>query len=373
VSAAGPAGKQPDFNSLGFVGLAALGLAVASLFSRRFAPILFGSIVWLFSLWMVRGGELLFALLRKVLPYFSTFHAPEGYFLLCFAVATLAAFGLTEVSRRIRARGSSKKPVAAIVVALTIIEASLLLDFTGVIRLRDLSENLQKGHFVDYLLVVILLVATSAVFWVGPLLRKTGRDWSLTSFWPALGGLLVVTVALKLVAFIWITNPMQPARLEWLYPETPLVAKLKTLQKERRILPLRQHLPSNLWTPPVLFSTVPAVFGLRSGSGYESLLPSYVANLWRTVENAGAPKDDVLTMGYRFNLNHDQVPIKLLERLSVGLFVTAPGVRPLDPAGRNLVQDGTLRLVYQGRDGWIFEDARALPRAFMAPREVTVC
>src|SRR6185369_16410619 len=86
-----------------FAGLTALTLAVAALFFRRSVPVLFGSIVGLFSLWMVRGVDPLFVVLRKFLPYFNTFHAPEGYFLFCFAVATLAAFGLSAVSERQRA------------------------------------------------------------------------------------------------------------------------------------------------------------------------------------------------------------------------------------------------------------------------------
>lgn len=371
-SAAGPAGKPPDFQSLGFVGLAALSLAAVAPFLKRSPPILFGCIVGLFSLWMVRGVEPLVVLLRRLLPYFGTFHAPEGYFLFCFAVATLAAFGLSEVSKRKQAGRAPVKLYATIGVTLLVIEASIFLDFTGVIRLRQVFHALQEGFYVDYLLVLIFLVAPPIVRWIRRVLRETDRDWKLKNSWPTLGALLVVAVALKLVAFIWLTNPSQPASREWLYPETPLVTTLQALQKDRRILPLRYHLPSDAWTPPMLFSTVPAVFGLRSGSGYESLMPSYIANLWRTVENGGVPKDDALAMGYRFNLSHDRVPINLLEKLSVGLLATPPNVQPIDTSGRNLVLDGTLRLVYRGTDGWIYEDARALPRTFIVPRAVTV-
>ena len=371
-SAAGPAGRPPDFQSLGFAGLTALTLAVAAPFFRRSAPVLFGSIVGLFSLWIVRGVDPLFVLLRKFLPFFNTFHAPEGYFLFCFAVATLAAFGLSAVSNRQRAARAPLRLYATIGIMLLLSEALLFLDFIGVIRLKEVLYGLQEGFYLDYLLVLIFILSPLTARWVRRVIREKNLDWNLKSFWPALGGLLVVMVALKLVAFIWLTNPMQPERREWLYPETPLVTALKVLQKDRRILPLRKHLPSEAWSPPVLFSTVPAVFGLRSGSGYESLLPNYTASLWRTVENGGVPRNDVLAVGYRFNLNHDRVPIKLLEKVSVGLLVTPPNTEPLDTAGNNLARDGTLTLVYGGTDGWIYEDARAVPRAFIVPRAVIV-
>jgi hypothetical protein len=63
----------------------------------------------------------------------------------------------------------------------------------------------------------------------------------------------------------------------------------------------------------------------------------------------------------------------LLEKLSVGLLVTPPRVEPLDAqSGRNLVADGALRLIYRGADGWIYEDPKALKRAFIVPQVTQV-
>jgi hypothetical protein len=55
----------------------------------------------------------------------------------------------------------------------------------------------------------------------------------------------------------------------------------------------------------------------------------------------------------------------LLEKTSVRLLATPPGVRPMDVSGRDPILEGRLRPVYQGGDGWIYEDVRALPRAFV--------
>lgn len=185
-------------------------------------------------------------------------------------------------------------------------------------------------------------------------------------------GLLAIGLeAFQLIAFAWTINPAQPVRPEWLFPETPLVKRLKEIQGEFHLLPVYLRLESGAWTPPVFAGKVAAIFGLRSSSGYESLLPQPTANLWRTVEQGGTPDDMTLSV-YRPYFFHDRLALSLLEKTSVGWLVAPPGVRPRDSAGGDPVADGALELFYRGPDGWIYRVTRALPRAFLVPHTVHV-
>ena len=186
----------------------------------------------------------------------------------------------------------------------------------------------------------------------------------------ALASPLIGAQVLQLILFAWIINPSQPVRPEWLFPETPLIANLKSLQGQFHILPVQLRDPAGKWTPPVLAGKVAADFELRSGSGYESLLPLSTANLWRSVEQGGVVGKDI-PPAYRPYFYYDQLPLSLLEKLSIGFIVTPPDTLPRSTDGSDLVADGSLQLVYQGADGWIYKVTHALPRATLVP-QVTV-
>jgi hypothetical protein len=181
--------------------------------------------------------------------------------------------------------------------------------------------------------------------------------------------LLIALEAFQMVLFTSMVNPSHPNKYEWLFPKTPLINALKSHQGEYHILPINLHLPSGEWRPPVMIGKVAADFGLRSGSGYESLLPIQTAILWRTVENKGKFSREI-TPAYRPEFNHDRLPITLLEKLSVGLLATPPNVEPRDVNGKNPVASGALRLIYDGSDGRVYNVTRALPRAFLVPQVV---
>ena len=197
---------------------------------------------------------------------------------------------------------------------------------------------------------------------------SSGRRWLLakgigTSWAAAAACILVVGQAAQLTLFGWNINPQHPADPAWLMPSTPLIEALQASIGDGRMLPVRRHLPG-VWTPPVLNGKAPAAFGLRSGSGYESVIPRRTATLWATIEQGEVPRR-LPTAAYRTDFLHDRLPFALLEKTSVRLLATPPGVRPVDVSGRDPILEGRLRPVYQGGDGWIYEDVRALPRAFV--------
>lgn len=296
LSSVAPDRTGPDWPSLAFVGTPALILVFAG-FLRRSGPVIFAAIMGLGSLAIILGLRPLFFLLRLVFPYFGALRPVDAYYVLCFAVAVLAAFGLSEISRR----------------------------------------------------------------FAGPGVRK-----------PLLLGLVCPLIAiecLQLILFAWITNPTHPVKPEWLFPETPMITTLKAVQGEFHVLPVSYRDPSGGWTPAVLSGMVAVNFDLRSSSGYASLLPQWTAILWRTVEKGGVVSDD-LPLSYRPYFYHDRLPIHLLENLSVGFLATAPDAEPSDVDGSKPIADGSLQLVYQGRDGRIYKLKNALPRAFLVPSVV---
>lgn len=295
-SLSGPAGKPPDFAGLAFIGIPALILSPLGLL-RRSIPVFFAAILCVISVAYASGFAPVVIILRSI-PYFGAIHLYSGLYPFGFAIAMLAAFGVTEVSKRL------------------------------------------------------------------------GKSRTISNFAFGLGGALVAVEAWQLIVFSWTINPVQPKKPEWLFPETPVIRSLRDLQGEYRMLPITYNLPTGAWTPPVFAGKVSSIFNLRSGSGYESLLPVPTVGLWSTVEKGGQfllkPP-----LAYRPFFKHDNLPIDLFEKLSVGLLVTPPGTTPRDDSGRDLVTDGTLQLVYQGPDGWIYKDARAVPRAFLVPRVLT--
>jgi hypothetical protein len=287
----------PDFVSFGFIGIPALIFVPAGLL-RRSAPVLFASVVGLVSLAMVMGSRPFYVLLRLVLPFFAAMRPHDAFYLFCFALAVLAAFGVSEFWRC----------------------------FTSELR-----------------------------------------EPVLISF-----GLLLIAVQCgQLIMFAWIINPQQPERAEWLFPVTPMVSKLESVQGDYHFLPVSYRDPDAKWTPPMFAGKSNVGFALRSASGYESLLPLSTAMVWRTVEQGGVIARDI-PPAYRPYFYHDKLPLGLLEKLSVGFIVTPPNTVPSDVKGSDLVADGSVQLVYQGPDGWIYRVPRALPRAFVVPTILTV-
>jgi hypothetical protein len=118
-----------------------------------------------------------------------------------------------------------------------------------------------------------------------------------------------------------------------------------------------------------LSGKIAACFDLRSGSGYESLLPLPTAAFWRTVEQGGRLASDI-PPAFKPDLYNDRVPISLLRKASVGLLATPPGVRLIDMDGADASTNGAVQIVYQRDDGWIYRVNDALPRAFIVPAVV---
>jgi len=133
-SAGGLANKPADFASFAFVGTPALIFVLAG-FLRRSAPAFFASATGLISVGIVLGFRPLVRLLRLVLPQFSAMHLHQvGFFLFCFAVAALAAFGITEVGKYFRGSDSQRLSLLKIALPLIVVEALQLILFSWIIN-----------------------------------------------------------------------------------------------------------------------------------------------------------------------------------------------------------------------------------------------
>jgi len=210
-------------------------------------------------------------------------------------------------------------------------------------------------------------MAVFAAFGLTDAIRFISRFGRLHRLAILAASVLVLVEAAQLISFAQAITPVQPEKQEWLFPETRLIRTLKDLQGSYRVLPVYYRNPSGLWWPPVFAGKVSANFEIRSGAGYESLLPLPTAALWRTVEKAGVLARDI-PPAYRPYFYHDLLPIDLMEKISVGFLIAPPNVTPADASGSEPLSAGTLQLVYQAEDGWIYKLPHALPRAFLVPQ-----
>ena len=286
--------------------------------------------------------------------------AYTGVIALLFALAALVP-----ASRRLFRR--SGPVVLAVVVCLLSLGFALGLDpLIRVFRLTLPFFGTLHPHAGLYLFCFgMAVLAASGMSELGRLIARTER-LRIIVFLSAC--VVVVVEAAQLISFARAITPVQPAKAEWLFPETQLIQTLKNVQGSYRILPVYYRHPEGLWWPPVFAGKVSANFDLRSGGGYESLLPLPTAALWRTVEQGSLARD--IPPAYRPYFYHDTLPIDLLEKISVGFLITPPNVVPRDIHGGDALRDGTLSTVYEGEDGWIYKVGRALPRAFLVPRVV---
>jgi hypothetical protein len=186
---------------------------------------------------------------------------------------------------------------------------------------------------------------------------------------PLILALLAVNCSQLLILF-WRVNPVQPRDREWLFPETPAIRAAEGAQDSYHFLPLYYHLPGDAWFPPVMAGKVAAIFALRSDSGYESLLPVYIAGLWRTIEEGGTPATQ-LPPSYRPYFFHDRLPLALLEKVSVGILMGPPNVQPVGIDDAHPIATGRIQRIYSGPDAWVYKLTRALPRAFLVSTAVS--
>lgn len=185
------------------------------------------------------------------------------------------------------------------------------------------------------------------------------------------GAVLVVAAVLvgtgaQLFRYDRAINPQfTPRTRAWLFPETPAIRALLargTGPAADRNLPImrpgRQPLPD---------SSIPLVFPFESGAGYDSALPSTIANLWRVVlgEDPLLVQEQGLPSGLVTLFYTDRTRFELLPRLGI---TSVLGPQDLeDEPGWNEPgrRERGLATVYNGPDADLLEVVDPAPRAYV--------
>ena len=221
-------------------------------------------------------------------------------------------------------------------------------------------DVLQRGHKRAFLIGagcagVLLLLCFQVAFFENAHQRETALSASI----PSIAVLLLAAVAalagkyrehvlvLLLVAAIadlWSVNrdwnPVVPS--EQMYPQTPLLTRLAELKNEQPpTAPFRV-----VGLGPVFFPNINALYGLEDIRAHDPMANGRYLGLLRVV--AGYDPSDYFAKWTR-------VDTRLLDYLNVKYVVTNPWAK-LDP--------WRFSLLYEGRDGAIWQNADVLPRFY---------
>ena len=299
---------------------------------------------------------------------------PSRVFGLTLPGADFSGFAFTGATSAVLALISIFRRSRFVLFGFLVAGLSLLvaLGYTTIVWLmRSLLPFIGTMHLHAFFYTFCFGVTVLAAMGATELGERLGR-WRTGSLLAPIVILGLIGIeARQLISVFRQVNPRHPVAQQWLFPATELTKTLQRSQGDRRIIQVTDRLPGGEWSPPVLVGKAPAALGIRSAFGYESILPVYVARLWRAVELGGTRSNNIPD-AYRPSLTYDSIPLHLTENLSVGLIVAPPNVQPVDISGRNPVADGNLRLIYDGPDGRVYEDVRAVPRAHLVQNLVVV-
>ncbi len=157
-------------------------------------------------------------------------------------------------------------------------------------------------------------------------------------------GIAALTVGI--IAELWTAsagwNPVLPAGT--MYPITPLIAKLQQLAGPGIRTPVRI-----VGLGPALFPNTNAIYGLEDIRAHDPMANGRYLGLMRLVTGL---------VNFDYFAKWDNTETTMLDYLNVRYLVGRPGL--------TLADTTRYRLVYQGKDGEIFENRDVLPRFFAA-------
>lgn len=344
-----PAQEYMNYNELCiYMGVPALLAFLACLvapqdrFSRFHAgmALLFGS--FLMGAWTYYPVFRLFPGMDRMNPTRLTFIAS-------FSFAAAAAFGIRGLESATKTRRTVLLAVTGLfaAAALAIALAAGSPGFTAWVNreMRGGAPMLQalaglRSLGAPIILRPLLLALGAAALVAGTLVlrRQAAR---LACF-----ALLLALLGYDLVSFGWRYNTTVDEKQ--IYPSTPAIA---FLQRQMRPFRVMQHRQGGLWVNSLM------PYGIEEIGGYGSFYPARANDLLSFIEYGqnyfrGARFDRWVTFG-----NPDA---PLFDLLNVKYVLTAPGIELFDPK---------LKLVFRG-DLAIYENTRALPRAFAVHRHV---
>lgn len=305
---------------LGYVGLAPLILSVLGIAVHRDRKaVMFFLVLALCATWASFDIPVARSL-QAILPIFSTIIHGRMNLVLGFGLATLGAFGLDAV----RDPPVSRKRILTIV---TVFMGLLLTAVVVLMTIFDLPSpmetNLARAFRIE--LVKFALTMTAVVLLIRSVIHGS-----------RVGGHFLIGVQ-TLSLFLMAGTYYPVMRTSDFYPSTPALEYLQKNAGQARCL-----LPT---------ANVAAMYNLRDANGYDGMNPGRICHLLGPSELLGW----LGNYGVHFN---DHMGDAVGDVLSLKYVLLNPGSP--SPGAK-------YRLVYDGADGRVFLNTKALPRAMVVP------
>ena len=205
------------------------------------------------------------------------------------------------------------------------VSPSLILQNDYLVGLRNLVQP-----FALILLATLVLVIRNIYF-------NSVRARFITT------SIIIIISVFELFRFGWKYTPF--SKIEYIFPNTPVINYLQTLEKPTRILP-GDVVPMNMWVP----------YGLESVSGYNAVYPKTIAK-YIGVSNSG--NKDALSQGAYGTL---ELFTSKLTDIANGEYLLLNN-KDIGEYYKNLIANGGLVKVFTDKSVTIYKKTGALPRA----------
>jgi hypothetical protein len=279
------------------------------------------------------------------LPVFELVQNQRLHFVFELAIAVLAAFGLQAMlDRPAGDRWRFAVAAAAVVVGLVVAAAAgpSGSDLEQVVTHFETGEDFHANH----------VIALTSIAWF--LLFAIGVAGAVLAArrWPdrrrAVAVAVVLLGALDMLHFAHGYQPMGPAS-KVIPPRTPAIAYLQRHAADSRFIGLGFVL-ANDWS---------STYGLDDVRGYDP--PQPTARFYRLWLQANPAQID--WESFRIG-SLEPTSLSIMSVLGARYLVTEPEV---ELTGSDARTRSALRVVYEGDDATVFENALAVPRAMVAP------
>lgn len=333
----GPGYRGPLFfylSSMGYFGVAAILPTAVGAWRGRAEPFVWGLVASATVALMVIFAVPPIRWLVPHLPPFSSSINVRVFHVVALAGAVLAAAGLDSLSSRPLAL---RRVVLALGGLLALVGAWFLVQqLRGALPSSGATKAHALGKFVLFAALGALLLALAG--------RARSRAVMLVA---------AVVVVLDL-GYLHDFNALLPPAQAY-PPKPPVVGFLQSRPSPFRISPVKPTAAS----PNVFLPNTPALYGLEAPQGYDypqSARWSRFAT--RVLGEVGKPTPEFPSPTYARPFGPARTGLRLM---NVRYYVAPPATPAPGPG---------LTRVYAGRDATVYQDAGAMPRAYVVPRTV---
>jgi hypothetical protein len=286
------------------------------------------------------------------LPLFDQVQNQRLHFVWAMALSVLAAFGLQALLEQ--PAGDRRRRLGIVAGALVLGLVALIGAGPGGSAIGDTVRHFATGaDAVSGAVLALTSVAWYLLFAIGVAAAiLAARRWPERRSWIAAG--VVLLAAADMLHFAVGYQPMAPASKS-IPPRGDAIRFLQQHRDEGRIVGLGET-ARNDWM---------LVYGLRDIRGYDPPQPSTrYLRLWRKAE-----PEQIAWVSFRMEAL-TPAALQVTSVLGARYIVADPGSELAGPDGEEAGGGSLhgLRVAYDGIDARVFSNARAVPRAMVAPR-----